>query len=353
MNNKNQEQSSGDDSQNLQAGRDIIIQGLTYSETKDLVITVAQEVFRNNSIKLANEAYELVQERSEEILENFLKKLEAKNPQAIETMRDPGMQFSLFNAQKEYARTGDKGLADLLEDILVDRAQNPNRDLMQIVLDECISVAPKLTPDQFDALSLIFILRYTINNNVTSINALLSFIFTYLIPFVEGIREEDSRYQHLEFTGCGTLGLSDFSIQNILRQLYMIAFSKGFPIDEYDNKVGTDPKFKQFITPCFHDSSKFQISLINKGKVEEVGKANGLTDEEIKNINNIFESSLMGENEVRDYLISLNPSMNDFINKWDKSDVRRMTLTSVGIAIGHANISRKTHITFDLKNWIK
>ena len=142
-----QKQISGDNTQNLQAGRDIVIRGLSYTETKDLVKTEAQLVFKQNSLLLANEAYNLVLSRSEELLDSFLKKLEEKKPESIETMRDPGMQYSLFNAQKEYAKTGDRNLADLLEDILVERAQNPKRDLMQIVLDECISVAPKLTPD--------------------------------------------------------------------------------------------------------------------------------------------------------------------------------------------------------------
>ena len=180
MKDQNQEQKSGDNSKNLQAGRDIFVHGLTYTETKDLVKTEAQEVFKQNSLVLANEAYNLVLSRSEELLDSFLKKLETKKPEAIEAMRDPGMQYSLFNAQKEYSKTGDKDLADLLEDILVERAQNPKRDLMQIVLDECITVAPKLTPDQFDALSLIFILKYTMNHGVVNQLALIQYILIHI-----------------------------------------------------------------------------------------------------------------------------------------------------------------------------
>lgn len=350
---KDQEQKSGDNSNNLQAGRDIIVHGLTYTETKDLVKTEAQEVFKQNSLVLANEAYNLVLDRSEELLDNFLKKLEAKRPEAIEAMRDPGMQYSLFNAQKEYSKTGDKDLADLLEDILVERAQNPKRDLMQIVLDECVSVAPKLTPDQFDALSLIFILRYSMNHGVVNQMALIQYAVLHLLPFQAGIREEQSRYQHLEFSGCGSLGISSIKIEHAFRQKNMILFSKGFTIEEYEQKVGTDAKFKKYIGPCQHDKTKFQINIINQEQVKVLGKADNLTDDEVGKINGIFNTSTMNEQEVKEYLIKLFPPFEKLIEDWNKSSIKNMTLTSVGIAIGQANITRKTKQAYDLKIWIK
>ena len=66
---KNQEQNSGDNSKNLQAGRDIVIKGLSYTETKDLVKEEAQKVFKQNSLVLAEEAYKIVLDRSGELLE--------------------------------------------------------------------------------------------------------------------------------------------------------------------------------------------------------------------------------------------------------------------------------------------
>lgn len=352
MKDLNQEQKSGDNSNNLQAGRDIIVHGLTYTETKDLVKTEAQEVFKQNSLVLANEAYNLALSRSEELLDNFLRKLEAKKPEAIEAMRDPGMQYSVFNAQKEYSKTGDKDLSDLLEDILVERAQNPKRDLMQIVLDECVSVAPKLTPDQFDALSLIFILRYTMNNGVVNQLALIQYALHHILPFQSGIREEEeARYQHLEFSGCGTVGISSINIASVFRQNYMILFSKGFSIEEFEQKVGQDPKFKKYIIP--YQKDKFQINVINQEQVKIVGNADNLTEEEVSKINAIFNSSTMNDQEAKEHIIKLFPPFEKFMEDWDKSDIKNLTLTSVGIAIGHANIARKTKQNYNLKIWIK
>lgn len=350
---KNQDQNSGDNSQNLQAGRDIIISGLSYTETKDLVKEEAQKVFIQNSLVLAEEAYKIVLERSKELLDNFLIKLEGKRPEAITSMKDPGMQYSLFNAQKEYSKTGDKDLASLLEDILVERAQNPKRDLMQIVLDECVSVAPKLTPDQFDSLSLIFILRYTINYSITTIENLIVHIIQFILPFQSGIRNEQSRYQHLEFSSCGTIGITTWSIEQAFRNNYMILFSKGFPIEEYEQKISTDPKFKKYLMPCYHDKTKFQISILNQEEVKKLGKSNELTGDEIVKLNDLYNRYLMTEEEVRQYLFKIFPQIKNIIEAWNESAIKNMTLTSVGIAIGHANITRKTKQAFDLKIWIK
>jgi hypothetical protein len=351
---KDQNQNSGDNSQNLQAGRDLILHGLSYTETKDLVKTEAQEVFKRNSLVLANEAYKLVINRSEELLDSFIKKLEERKPEAIESMRDPGMQYSLYNAQKEYAKTGDKDLAELLEDILVDRAQNPERDLMQIVLDECINVAPKLTPDQFDALSLIFILRYTMNHSVLNQLALIQYVLQNIFPFQTGIREEQSRYQHLEFSSCGTLSISSISIEDVFRQNYTILFSKGFTIKEFEQRVGIDAKYKKYLIPYHPAENKYQINIINPVQVKIVCKADNLTDEEIEKIIAVYSSSTMDEKECRVHLIKLYPPLEKVIENWDKSAIKNMTLTSVGIAIGHANIKRKNNNTnYDLKIWIK
>jgi hypothetical protein len=61
----------------------------------------------------------------------------------------------------------------------------------------------------------------------------------------------------------------------------------------------------------------------------------------------------MTDKEVKDFLSNIFPEITKIIDDWNKSSIKNMTLTSVGIAIGHANITRKIKQTFDLKIWIK
>jgi hypothetical protein len=45
--------------------------------------------------------------------------------------------------------------------------------------------------------------------------------------------------------------------------------------------------------------------------------------------------------------------MNILFDIWNNSEMKHMTLTSVGIAIAQANFRRKTGKTIDLSIWIK
>lgn len=347
-----QNQSSGDNSQNLQAGGDIILHGLSYTETKILVKEEAQKVFKDNSLALAEEAYKIIISRSEELLDNFLKKLEERTPEAINSMQDPSMQYSLFNAQKEYAKTGDKDLASLLEDILVERAQLPKRDLLQIVLDECISIAPKLTTDQFDTLSLIFILKYTTYNAMFNFTDLISYIESHLMPFADGLVNNNSRFQHLEFAGCGSLSTTTQSIEEIFLQKYLGLFSNGFTREEFEKYAGTGEHLKTFMVPCLHNPSKFQVLSASEVVLKHLMKANNVSEIESANIISLCKRNLMSKDEVRGFLIELFPPFKQFIDQWNESPIKSMTLTSVGIAIAHTNINQNARLAYDLKTWI-
>ncbi len=158
-----QEQTSGDNSYNIQA-RDVSI-GISYSDAK----LIAEDVFNANFYKLAGVAQETARKRADELLNNFLKGVSQQRPEALEGMSDPDLQFAVFTAQREYARSGDKELGDVLVDILIDRAGQSERSLLQIVLNESLTIAPKLTAEQFDVLSLIFLLRYTRKTDITDL----------------------------------------------------------------------------------------------------------------------------------------------------------------------------------------
>ena len=157
INDKIQKQEAGDGSTNLQGQSIIIHQGISYSDAKE----IALDVYKSNFIQLSQSAGELAQKRAEEITDNFLTKLKEDNEDAINSMQDPSMQSALYEIQKQYVKTGDKDLEELLVDILVERASVTERNLHQIVLDESLTIASKLTLEQMDALTLNFIISQT------------------------------------------------------------------------------------------------------------------------------------------------------------------------------------------------
>ena len=137
---KEQSQTSGDKSLNIQ-GEDVTLNlGVNYSEARQ----IALDVFEANFYKLSPIAGNIARERASELIDDFLGKLAQKNPLGIENTKDPDVQYAIFTAQREYARSGDKDLSDILVDILVDRISQKERSILQIVLNEALQVAPKL-----------------------------------------------------------------------------------------------------------------------------------------------------------------------------------------------------------------
>ncbi|MCH7625798.1 MAG: hypothetical protein IIC83_07725, partial [Chloroflexi bacterium] len=151
----------GDESINIHATNVTVSNGLSIRDAKE----IAKAVFEENAVKLKDEAADIASDRANEILDSILTRIHDEKPEAIEAFRRPDVQMAIFAAQKEHARRGNKELADLLVDLLVERVSHTDDGLMSIVLDESLGVASKLTPDQLDILSLIFLLRYTVNRS--------------------------------------------------------------------------------------------------------------------------------------------------------------------------------------------
>lgn len=168
-------QKAGDQSTNIQTESIIINQGITYADVREIVL----DVFRFNFIQLSQQAMDIAKARAEEITDKFLKQLERQHNEGITNAQDPDFQYALFTVQKEYARTGDENLGDLLVDLLVDRTKHDKRTILQIVLNESLSVAPKLTNDQIAALSIIFLVRHTINNGVNNLLTFNDYLDSY------------------------------------------------------------------------------------------------------------------------------------------------------------------------------
>ena len=350
MLNKDQEQTVAEGSTAIQAGGNVTVTntGLTYAEVRD----VALDVFKANFYELAGVAKDVAKSRAEEITEAFLLKLQQENPAGFEKSDDPDFQYSLYTVQKEYARNGDKELGDLLIDLLVDRSKQKQRDILQIVLNESLNTAPKLTESQLAVLAVIFLFRYTQNFGVGNHQMLAEYFDKHVAPFTSKLVKNMTCYQHLEFTGCGSIGLGEQTLEAILGTTYQGQFLKGFEEKEISDQgisIGLDSRF--FI-PCLNSSSKFQIRANSKELLNNALEKNSISVEDRQKINGLFDFGKMSELEIKEKCIEIRPYMSDLFEIWSESAMKSFTLTSVGIAIGHANIKRLVGEFADLSVWI-
>lgn len=343
-----QEQQSGDNSTNIQANEIVVHQGLSYSDVRE----VALDVFRANFYELVGKANEIARARAEEITEDFLKKLQSENPEGFSKAEDPAFQRALFTIQQEYASSGDKDLGALLVDLLVDRSKHEQRDILQIVLNESLITAPKLTDDQLAALAVIFLFKYTQNLRVGNHQNLGQYFDLHVLPFAEKLSTSQSCYQHLEYSGCGSIGLGEVMLVEVMKHTYQGLFLKGFDTAEVTQRelsFGLDPRF--FI-PCLNDITKFQVKATNKEALEKLMTLHLVNEQDKAKIVPLFDQALMSDEEVINKCISIRPYMEQVFSTWTSSPMKNFTLTSVGIAIGHANIKRLVGEFSNLSIWI-
>jgi hypothetical protein len=348
MLNKDQEQNVAEGSTAIQAGGNVTITGLTYSQAKD----VALDVFKANFYELAGVAKEIARTRAEEITEAFLAKLQQDNPNGFKKSADPDFQYALFSVQKEYARNGDKELGDLLVDLLVDRSKQEQRDILQIVLNESLITAPKLTESQLAVLAVIFLFGYTQHYGVGNHQLFADYLDTHVAPFASKLVKNMACYQHLAFSGSGAIGLGQRSLESILGTTYQGQFLKGFEEKEIIDRsisIGLD---QRFFMPCLNDPSKLQVRANSKELLDTALEEYAILDEDRAQIQTLFDIGKMNDSEIKDKCIEIRPYMSIFFETWSESAMKNFTLTSVGIAIGHANIKRLAGEFANLSIWI-
>ncbi len=333
INDTNQNQSGGDGSTNLQATNIYI--GISASEARQ----IALDVYNANITTLSREAALTARSRAEELTDDFLRKVVEQRPTLLAKFSDPGIQIALLNAQKEYARTGDKDLENLLVNLLLDRASEPTRNLRQIALEEAMTVLPKLTQKQVNILTL----NLLINENWSRTNSIgaLKWFLTQAVKFKTKIEFQSPDILHLEFTGCAK-SLNSASYQKglvyHLTQYHSGLFAKGFSMEEFAAQVGENPDYSKWLIPCPRTPNKFMMNAVSFHELEGIGD---YSQEERIKLSQAFKMNLMNSKEVQEFLIELEPEF-EFFFAPENSSICQLALTPVGVAIACANFTKTT-----------
>lgn len=336
----------------IQANGDVSVHvthnGITYFEAKELF----NDLFELNFYKLKGGAHTLAQERGNEVTEKFLQQLQTENPEGLQQSENPDFQDALFTVQKEYAKAGDKDLGELLVDLLVDRTKQKDRNIMQIVLNESLHTAPKLTNDQITVLAIVFFHRKAKCIGMGNHERLHQYLAKYIQFFADKIVANESCFQHLVFTGCGTISMGQITLEDIFKKVYPGLFNKGIVSTRIDDMAMTTEDKNIFFTQCLNDPTKYQVNAIDMEILESKFTANPVTAENHSKIIALFHEGLMESAEVKARVLEFSPFMEPVFVSWSASAMKNFELTSVGMAIGHANIKRLAGEFSDLSIWI-
>lgn len=346
---KGQKQTTGHDSVALQAGQNIIFNsGVSASEARSIAIDVAKSTF----YELTGDAKILLFSRVEEITDLIINKIKNEQPELLNRASDPDFQYALLSVQRQYGRTGDKDLGSLLANLLVDREKESPRELRQIVLTESLDTTPKLTDRNISLLSLCFVSRYVTFPSIKSNEALGSLLDTHFKIFSDALSSNHNDLAHLQFTGCVNSTSNHLSLETFLRNNYSGLLNKGVLPNDHLVKSISPSSAHLFITQCLNDQSKVQVKADNTYDLHSLFSRFSTPESDKNILKSLFDSNQMSTDEVREKLTNLRPYMDVFFKNWHRSGLDSMELTSVGLAIAHANVQRKAGRIGQLSTWI-
>ena len=163
---------------------------------------------------------------------------------------------------------------------------------------------------------------------------------------------KDFYYQHLEYSGCAVFdNLTTTPLPNLLSSRYPFLFSKGFDLSEEDRTIFEGTPFKGRFCQCLHNSSKTQTTANNDMSMGiEINP--GPYEKQLRRLNELRFSNQMNSSEITKFLIDRDRRIRKLFDVWDRTLLKSMRLTSVGIAIGQSYIANKMSIDIEIQSWL-
>jgi hypothetical protein len=359
-----QSQEGGEGSQNYQAGRDIVLSSISVTEARE----IALDVFRANSLELRGIAQEIALARAEKITRDFLDALLERAPEAINSAADPDMQWNVFIAQRDFARSGEEDLERALVDLLVDRASRTDRDLRTLVLNDAIAAVSKLTREERAAIAVTFLVRYTRYGGPADLMNFATNMKRNFEPFIDLVPTRVSPYQHMASVGVGSIDAAYLGFIDGFQTSYPGYFTHGFaqgradanpemsPVAHFNNRSAPIPD----LAPLIDNPSVFIPALRNPENMQ----LNAMTSEDVSTLVSALPSDLehqlrsvvtigqMTPDEMRLEFSRWSPSLESAERIWRTSPLSQFALTATGIAIGHSAWQSATGQRADLGAWI-
>lgn len=261
-----------------QVGGTTNINGLTYTEAKDLFSVL----FKQNFPILKEEAMNLCEERIANFEKEFFEKCSQKiSEEKISKFADPDIQNDCNEITKTVAIKNNSIINSLLIEILTNKINNDD-ELQNIASSEAIKVAGKLTETQLRIILFAMIVIYTtydtkdivgLENNIKNLLEKLN------IEHVENIDLD-----HLAYTGC----INKVQFRNDFYHLIHGIYNGIIPELQNIHEFSKYPNIKKLQDIWDNKNLKF-IELTSVGKVIAVNYYQILFNDTIDDTYKIFQ----------------------------------------------------------------
>jgi hypothetical protein len=335
----------------LQAGQDITVihQGVSPQQMSEIMVAIA-----TTAATFTKEALDVANRRIDDFQEQVLKRFTETGKADPEAFKDPDFQYLLRDAQDAIARSGDEAVRDTLVDIIAQRSLEKGRTRLAITLNDAATKAVNLTHNEFSALSLVYLVRYTLNHSINNLATLGAYIEKNLMPFAKDVSREESSFWHIEAQSCGSVEMGEINLQSSFQQNYGGVLGTGFTREQLESHLpdGKKSALDRLIIPCINDPSKLQPGAIRfEALKDDAARQNvDLTENELRNVWSLFENTIT---DIPGRISSVVAESALLFDVWEKTSLKRLKLTTVGVAIGHANATKVVGLDAPLNIWIK
>jgi hypothetical protein len=156
----------------------------------------------------------------------------------------------------------------------------------------------------------------------------------------------------MEYTGCGTWSFDGQQLESFWKQKYSGLFQRGFSENEIKPFLRDGFDFEELLVKCARDTNKLQFATQTVEELRGQLKQRGISEQISGQIVRVYETHIDNPDKILKYFLSIHPLMEKLRENWYKSDISNFRLTSVGIAIGHANLRCRTGLDADIGTWI-
>ena len=339
INDEVQKQNNGDDSVNIQTKGN----NNTYYITKTTAKEELLELFIENFPKLRQLAKEVVDDRINQLIEQYLNKISQLDEpianRAYKRMSEPDLQYTIWETQKNYAKSGDKDKLEQLTSLLIDKSIEEPKTLMDYILDEAIQKVSMLTQKQMDVLSYM-VYKHCNFLNIKNISDLYNEFLFPMLKFRNSLNINPSNLSYMQQLGVITnfqIKVSGNELISLLKNNCQGLFATGFTKEEFLSSIEN----KDLLTStkqCLNNTNLLQLTPITMEEYNHFITQNDITENDKQRLWSFFNRTMTNEQ-----IIFMCASLNQDIEQIFIEDqfVSNSKLTPLGILLGIKNLELK------------
>ena len=335
-------------------GTQIVAQGKNVTQNVGITSMVDVEhlfgiLFKQNSLQIKEESQLIAKESAEKYCKTFIEKANSQlSTEDIKKMSDPDVQYVLTKSIIESGRRDEDDLREHLSMLMVERIKHSDQNLKRIVYNEAIETIPKLTHDELKIIALCFTLRYTRRLAIKHIDELDNFL--KLLEPLYDFNNTNAEFQHIEYAGCGGIGIGTWNYANSLGDSY----PELFPLTiSSDHLVGHNipSEIMQDIFTTINDK-EFKFKIINEKELNSYLDSQSVEVIIANEIRSQFSTAKQEQKRKINELIKNLKEIQKVNEIISNSNLRYLTLTSVGIVIGAMYYEKTTGEKIPIDVWI-